>query len=161
MIRLRIPWAVLAPPVGRRLVRFSNRSGKANPNPLGCCHEYCPCRRLARCHDIHVSRSHDTDVIAARFCREIAGICRRESSESPQGAAKQIDTNLTRNVVRIIVVDDEVVSAFVVVQPGAALSPEELVDWAKSHMADYKVPRQVFMVPSLPVRAPARSCADC
>ena len=47
----------------------------------------------------------------------------------------------------------EIVAAFVVLKHGTALSPEELVDWAKNHMADYKVPREVFIVPALPVSA--------
>jgi acyl-CoA synthetase (AMP-forming)/AMP-acid ligase II len=43
--------------------------------------------------------------------------------------------------------------AFVVIAPGADLRPEELVEWARTAMANYKVPRAVEIVPELPVNA--------
>jgi acyl-CoA synthetase (AMP-forming)/AMP-acid ligase II len=47
----------------------------------------------------------------------------------------------------------EVGMAFVVVAPGAALVPEELIDWARTAMANYKAPRAVEIVTELPVNA--------
>jgi acyl-CoA synthetase (AMP-forming)/AMP-acid ligase II len=47
----------------------------------------------------------------------------------------------------------EVGMAFVVVSPGAALRPEELVEWSRLAMANYKVPRAVEIVDELPVNA--------
>jgi acyl-CoA synthetase (AMP-forming)/AMP-acid ligase II len=35
--------------------------------------------------------------------------------------------------------------------PGAALTPETLIAWARESMSNYKVPRQVFVVPELPL----------
>jgi acyl-CoA synthetase (AMP-forming)/AMP-acid ligase II len=47
----------------------------------------------------------------------------------------------------------EVGMAFVVVAPGAELQPDELVGWARTAMANYKVPRTVEIVDDLPVNA--------
>jgi HIP---CoA ligase len=47
----------------------------------------------------------------------------------------------------------EVGAAFVVVASGAELSPEDLIAWAREAMANYKVPRKVEIVESLPVNA--------
>jgi acyl-CoA synthetase (AMP-forming)/AMP-acid ligase II len=47
----------------------------------------------------------------------------------------------------------EVGMAFVVVAPGGGLRPEELVEWSRSTMANYKVPRAVEIVDELPVNA--------
>jgi acyl-CoA synthetase (AMP-forming)/AMP-acid ligase II len=47
----------------------------------------------------------------------------------------------------------EVGMAFVVVAPGAELRPEELIEWARVAMANYKVPRAVEIVDDLPVNA--------
>jgi fatty-acyl-CoA synthase len=46
----------------------------------------------------------------------------------------------------------ETVKALVVLKPGARgqHTPEEIIDWAKAHMAAYKVPRIVELVDSLP-----------
>lgn len=44
----------------------------------------------------------------------------------------------------------ETVKAVVVLKKGAALTPAELVSWAKDHMAAYKVPRLLEIVTSLP-----------
>ena len=44
----------------------------------------------------------------------------------------------------------EVGVAFVVVAPGAELEPEELVEWARAAMANYKVPRAVEIVDESP-----------
>ncbi|MEX1009269.1 MAG: FadD3 family acyl-CoA ligase [Acidimicrobiia bacterium] len=47
----------------------------------------------------------------------------------------------------------EVGMAFVVAAPGAEVRAEELIDWARAAMANYKVPRAVEIVDSLPVNA--------
>jgi HIP---CoA ligase len=47
----------------------------------------------------------------------------------------------------------EVGAAFVVVRAGATVTGEELIDWAREHMANYKVPRRVELVAELPVNA--------
>jgi len=47
----------------------------------------------------------------------------------------------------------EVGMAFVVAAPAAALDPDELIEWARAAMANYKVPRAVEIVAALPVNA--------
>lgn len=47
----------------------------------------------------------------------------------------------------------EVGCAFVVPRPNAELDPDELVGWARENMANFKVPRRVVVVDSLPVNA--------
>lgn len=47
----------------------------------------------------------------------------------------------------------EVGMAFVVPAPGHALEPDALIAWCREHMANYKVPRRVEIVASLPVNA--------
>ncbi len=47
----------------------------------------------------------------------------------------------------------EVGKAFVVLRPGQAVSPEELLVWSRANMANYKVPRQFEIVAQLPVNA--------
>jgi acyl-CoA synthetase (AMP-forming)/AMP-acid ligase II len=47
----------------------------------------------------------------------------------------------------------EVGMAFVVPAPGAELTPESVVAWCREHMANYKVPRRVEIVDSLPTNA--------
>jgi acyl-CoA synthetase (AMP-forming)/AMP-acid ligase II len=44
----------------------------------------------------------------------------------------------------------ESVKAFVVPKPGAAPAPEELIDWCRDRLADYKRPRSVDLVERLP-----------
>ena len=73
----------------------------------------------------------------------------------------EIENLLLRNdalaqVAVIGVPDDrlgEVAHAFVVPRPGVAVSPEELVAWAREHLANYKVPRVVEVVDELPMNA--------
>lgn len=48
----------------------------------------------------------------------------------------------------------EVVKAFIVREPGAALDAPALVAWARQNMAPYKVPRDIRFVEELP-RSPA------
>jgi acyl-CoA synthetase (AMP-forming)/AMP-acid ligase II len=47
----------------------------------------------------------------------------------------------------------EVACAFVVLRPGASLDEATLIDWCREQMANYKVPRAVHFVDSLPVNA--------
>jgi acyl-CoA synthetase (AMP-forming)/AMP-acid ligase II len=47
----------------------------------------------------------------------------------------------------------EVGMAFVVPAPGTSLTPEALIAWCREHMANYKVPRAVEIVESLPTNA--------
>jgi len=47
----------------------------------------------------------------------------------------------------------EVGQAFVLLREGAALTEAELTTWARQHMANYKVPRQVRFMPALPMNA--------
>ena len=47
----------------------------------------------------------------------------------------------------------EVACAFIVLRPGADVAPEELVSWCRDNMANYKVPRAVHLLDSLPVNA--------
>ncbi|MFC6064008.1 long-chain-fatty-acid--CoA ligase [Streptomyces ochraceiscleroticus] len=47
----------------------------------------------------------------------------------------------------------EEIKAFVILQAGSSLTPDELVAWAKGQMASYKYPRIVEFVPSLPMTA--------
>jgi len=47
----------------------------------------------------------------------------------------------------------EVAKAYVIPRPGAALSPEAIIDWARAQMANYKVPRAVELRAALPLNA--------
>lgn len=47
----------------------------------------------------------------------------------------------------------EVGMAYVVPRPGAAPTPESIIAWCRTHMANYKVPRYVEVVTSLPTNA--------
>ncbi len=47
----------------------------------------------------------------------------------------------------------EVGMAFVVARPGASVEPDEVIAWAREHMANYKVPRAVEVVDALPLNA--------
>ena len=61
------------------------------------------------------------------------------------------------NQVAVVGVPDhrmgEVGMAFVVLRPGAELTGDELVAWCREQMANYKVPRHVRIVDSLPMNA--------
>ncbi|HEY1592313.1 MAG TPA: AMP-binding protein [Solirubrobacteraceae bacterium] len=48
-------------------------------------------------------------------------------------------------------VSGEEVVAFVSLRPGAELSPEELVDWARGRIGGYKYPREVHVVDAVPL----------
>ncbi len=47
----------------------------------------------------------------------------------------------------------EVGYAYVMLRPGKQLEPAELIDWCRARMANYKVPRHVKLVESLPLNA--------
>jgi acyl-CoA synthetase (AMP-forming)/AMP-acid ligase II len=47
----------------------------------------------------------------------------------------------------------EVGCAFVVARPGAALKADDVIAWAREHMANYKVPRTVHVMDGLPRNA--------
>ena len=47
----------------------------------------------------------------------------------------------------------EEIKAFVILNPGASVTAEELVAWGKEQMAGYKYPRSVEIVPALPMTA--------
>ncbi len=47
----------------------------------------------------------------------------------------------------------EVGRAFVVLRPGAVMTDADIITWARDIMANYKAPRQVRIVPSLPINA--------
>jgi acyl-CoA synthetase (AMP-forming)/AMP-acid ligase II len=47
----------------------------------------------------------------------------------------------------------EVGKAFIVPAPGATLTPAAVVAWCRERMANYKVPRAVEIVDSLPMNA--------
>jgi acyl-CoA synthetase (AMP-forming)/AMP-acid ligase II len=47
----------------------------------------------------------------------------------------------------------EVGAAFVVPAPGAPIDPEEVIAWCRERMANYKVPRRIWLVEALPLNA--------
>ncbi len=47
----------------------------------------------------------------------------------------------------------EVGTAFVVLRPGTSTTPDDVIAWAREHIANYKVPRRVELVSELPVNA--------
>jgi acyl-CoA synthetase (AMP-forming)/AMP-acid ligase II len=47
----------------------------------------------------------------------------------------------------------EVGMAFVILRPGASATPQEIVEWCRGEMANYKVPRRVEIVDALPLNA--------
>ena len=54
----------------------------------------------------------------------------------------------------------EVGKAFVVLGPGPSIEPEEIIEWARDEMANYKVPRTVEFLDSLPVNATGKVVKD-
>lgn len=47
----------------------------------------------------------------------------------------------------------EVGAAFVVLRPGTELTGDDVIAWARAHLANYKVPRRVELVDALPLNA--------
>ena len=47
----------------------------------------------------------------------------------------------------------EVAMAFVVTKPGSTLGTDRLIEWCRASMANFKVPRHVAFVDSLPLNA--------
>jgi acyl-CoA synthetase (AMP-forming)/AMP-acid ligase II len=54
----------------------------------------------------------------------------------------------------------EVGMAFVVLEPGPAVEPDEIVEWARGEMANYKVPRRVEFLDVLPLNATGKVVKD-
>ncbi len=54
----------------------------------------------------------------------------------------------------------EVGAAFVVLHPGPAVESTEIVEWARREMANFKVPRSVVFLESLPVNATGKVVKD-
>jgi HIP---CoA ligase len=54
----------------------------------------------------------------------------------------------------------EVGMAFLVLRPGARTTGADLLEWARSNMANYKVPRRVEIVESLPLNATGKVMKD-
>ena len=47
----------------------------------------------------------------------------------------------------------EIGVAFVIAKPGSAVSAADIVAWSRESMANYKVPRHVFVVDEFPLNA--------
>jgi HIP---CoA ligase len=66
--------------------------------------------------------------------------------------------------VSIVAVPDErlgeVAVAFVMLRPDRALSAGDLIGWCREHMANYKVPRHVLFVDTLPMNASGKVLKD-
>jgi len=54
----------------------------------------------------------------------------------------------------------EVGMAFVVVRPGATVTPAEVIAWSREQMANYKAPRRVEFVAELPINATGKVVKD-
>jgi acyl-CoA synthetase (AMP-forming)/AMP-acid ligase II len=54
----------------------------------------------------------------------------------------------------------EVGMAFLVLAPGATLTGDEIVEWSRSEMANYKVPRRVALLDELPINATGKVVKD-
>ena len=54
----------------------------------------------------------------------------------------------------------EVGMAFVVVRPGASVTPDAVIQWSRDEMANYKVPRRVEIVADLPLNATGKVMKD-
>ena len=54
----------------------------------------------------------------------------------------------------------EVGAAFVVLRPGATVTPDQVIAWSRDEMANYKVPRRVELVDALPMNATGKVVKD-
>ncbi len=54
----------------------------------------------------------------------------------------------------------EVAKAFVVVRAGEPVAPDEIIDWSRAEMANFKVPRYVEFLDALPVNATGKVVKD-
>ena len=54
----------------------------------------------------------------------------------------------------------EVAKAFVVLEPGPAIDPAGIIEWARAEMANFKVPRFVEFIDELPVNATGKVVKD-
>ncbi len=50
--------------------------------------------------------------------------------------------------------------AFVVPKPGQIPNPQEIMAWARTEMANYKIPRRVEIVEALPLNAVGKVVKD-
>ena len=75
----------------------------------------------------------------------------------PAEVEKLLAAHPAIDMVAVIGVPDErmgeVGKAFVVLRRGTELTDEDLIDWARDNMANYKVPRQVVLMDTLPQTA--------
>ncbi len=75
----------------------------------------------------------------------------------PRDVEEVLMTHPAISLVAVIGVPDEArgeeVKAYVVLKEGASATPEEIIAWSKKQMADYKYPRLVEIVDSLPMTA--------
>ncbi len=75
----------------------------------------------------------------------------------PAEVEKLLAAHPAIGMVAVIGVPDErmgeVGKAFIVLRPGAEMTPEKLREWAQANMANYKVPRQIALVDDLPRNA--------
>ena len=54
----------------------------------------------------------------------------------------------------------EVGMAFVVAAPGNSVAPEEVIEWSRDRMANFKVPRRVELIDALPLNATGKVVKD-
>jgi fatty-acyl-CoA synthase len=78
---------------------------------------------------------------------------------APQEIESFLRTHEAIEDVAVSAVEDarlgEVPVAFVQLKPGAAVAPQTLVEWCREQLANFKVPRAVYMVDSLPYHTAA------
>jgi acyl-CoA synthetase (AMP-forming)/AMP-acid ligase II len=107
-------------------------------------------------------RTGDLGAITSNGCLEIVGRSKDMFIVGGFNAyPAEIENALLRHPdvqqVAVIGVPDErlgeVGMAFVVPQPGVATTPDAIIGWSRDQMANYKVPRAVQVVDSLPLNA--------
>ena len=54
----------------------------------------------------------------------------------------------------------EVGMAFVVPRPGSSPTEDEIIEWSRAQMANYKVPRRVELIDELPLNATGKVVKD-
>ena len=79
------------------------------------------------------------------------------TSVSSEKSRAEIEKTLTEydgvRQVAVVGVPDarsgEVCAAFIVPRPGTSIEPQAVIDWARARMANFKVPRYVYVVDDL------------